>query len=81
MAPQDSVLEHALMMPSIKKLKGKRVVLASASPRRKEILSRFVPALSFVFLLGLTQREGYLPGGRTVHVRGEPTCVFVRGYS
>ncbi|KAI4519105.1 Maf/Ham1, partial [Schizophyllum commune Loenen D] len=41
MAPQDSVLEHALMMPSIKKLKGKRVVLASASPRRKEILSRF----------------------------------------
>lgn len=29
------------MMPSIKKLKGKRVVLASASPQRKEILSRF----------------------------------------
>jgi len=36
-----SVLPHALQTPSIKKLTGKRVVLASGSPRRKEILSTF----------------------------------------
>ena len=41
----DCVLPTALQVPSIKKLKGKRVVLASNSPRRKEILSTFVSAL------------------------------------
>ena len=36
------VLKHALQTPSIKKLVGKRVILASASPRRREILRTFV---------------------------------------
>lgn len=36
------VLPHAIKTPSIKKLEGKRVVLASASPRRKDILETFV---------------------------------------
>jgi len=42
MAPEhQSVLKHALKSPGIEKLKGKRVVLASNSPRRKEILKNF----------------------------------------
>lgn len=36
------VLPHALRVPSLQKLVGKRVVLASNSPRRKEILQIFV---------------------------------------
>ncbi|OSX59116.1 hypothetical protein POSPLADRAFT_1041261 [Postia placenta MAD-698-R-SB12] len=35
------VLPHALRVPSLQKLVGKRVVLASNSPRRKEILQIF----------------------------------------
>ncbi|TCD61346.1 hypothetical protein EIP91_008573 [Steccherinum ochraceum] len=35
------VLENALQVPATKKLVGKRVVLASNSPRRKEILKTF----------------------------------------
>ncbi|KAI0791223.1 Maf/Ham1 [Abortiporus biennis] len=35
------VLPHALKLPATKKLVGKRVVLASNSPRRKEILQTF----------------------------------------
>ncbi len=43
MAPKhQAVLEHALKAPGIEILKGKRVVLASNSPRRKEILKNFV---------------------------------------
>jgi septum formation protein len=40
MAPPNNncVLPHALNLPSTRKLAGKRVVLASASPRRAEIL-------------------------------------------
>ncbi|KIJ52432.1 hypothetical protein M422DRAFT_156460 [Sphaerobolus stellatus SS14] len=39
MAPKhQAVLKHALKIPSTNKLAGKRVVLASNSPRRKEIL-------------------------------------------
>ena len=33
---------HALNVPWVQILKGKRVILASASPRRREILSVFV---------------------------------------
>jgi len=36
-----SVLSHALQTPTIKKLVGKRIVLASNSPRRKDILNTF----------------------------------------
>ncbi|KAI0956399.1 hypothetical protein AcV7_006818 [Taiwanofungus camphoratus] len=35
------VLPHALRLPSLEKLVGKRVILASNSPRRKEILQTF----------------------------------------
>lgn len=43
MAPSHNcVLPHALNLPSTRKLAGKRVVLASASPRRKEILQTIV---------------------------------------
>jgi septum formation protein len=40
--PPNAVLPHALHIPGINKLAGKRVVLASGSPRRKEILQIFV---------------------------------------
>jgi len=36
------LLKHALKMPGLQKLSGKRVVLASNSPRRREILHTFV---------------------------------------
>lgn len=36
------VLPHALQLPALKKLVGKRVILASASPRRRDILQTFV---------------------------------------
>ncbi|KAG5652182.1 hypothetical protein H0H81_005981 [Sphagnurus paluster] len=35
------ILPHALKLPAIDKLKGKRIVLASNSPRRQEILRTF----------------------------------------
>ncbi|KIK05911.1 hypothetical protein K443DRAFT_90333 [Laccaria amethystina LaAM-08-1] len=35
------ILPHALAVPAIKKLAGKRIVLASNSPRRREILRTF----------------------------------------
>ncbi|KAK7048345.1 Maf/Ham1-domain-containing protein [Favolaschia claudopus] len=38
MSSSNSVLPHALKTTAIKKLTGKRVILASASPRRKDIL-------------------------------------------
>ncbi|KAF8193331.1 inosine triphosphate pyrophosphatase-like protein [Pholiota molesta] len=37
----EHVLSHALRIPPIEKLKGKRIVLASNSPRRQEILRTF----------------------------------------
>ncbi|KAF7424735.1 hypothetical protein PC9H_010046 [Pleurotus ostreatus] len=39
--PEKHILNHALKIPAITKLSGKRVVLASSSPRRKEILQTF----------------------------------------
>ncbi|KAI0288951.1 Maf/Ham1 [Russula brevipes] len=39
--PPPAVLPHALRVPGINKLAGKRVILASGSPRRKEILQIF----------------------------------------
>lgn len=37
-----AVMSHALKVPGLNKLHGKRVILASASPRRKQILETFV---------------------------------------
>jgi len=37
----NSILSHALQTPSMKKLFGKRLILASQSPRRNEILNTF----------------------------------------
>lgn len=37
-----SVLPHALRIPALNKLANKRIVLASASPRRLDILKQFV---------------------------------------
>ncbi|EJD06812.1 Maf-like protein [Fomitiporia mediterranea MF3/22] len=42
MTPKHQAIKpHALKVPGLVKLSGKRVVLASASPRRKEILANF----------------------------------------
>ena len=51
MAPkrEPAVLPHALRVPGLTKLTGKRVVLASASPRRREILRTFVSERAAVF--------------------------------
>jgi len=40
-----SVLPHALRTPAMDKLKNKRIILASSSPRRKDILRTFVRLL------------------------------------
>lgn len=45
--PSTAVLPHALHIPGINKLSGKRVVLASGSPRRKDILQIFVRLMVF----------------------------------
>lgn len=42
MAPHNAVLPNALNTPGIEKLRNKRIVLASASPRRSEILQTLV---------------------------------------
>ena len=44
------VLPHALKIPALEKLVGKRVVLASNSPRRKDILRTFVGLLGSVWV-------------------------------
>ena len=44
------VLPHALKIPALEKLVGKRVVLASNSPRRKDILRTFVGVLGLVWV-------------------------------
>ncbi|KAF7327954.1 Maf/Ham1-domain-containing protein [Mycena kentingensis (nom. inval.)] len=39
--PSEHLLPHALKTPTLERLRGKRIVLASASPRRKDILHTF----------------------------------------
>ena len=39
-------MNHALKIPGLNKLHGKRVILASASPRRNQILETFVRTLT-----------------------------------
>ena len=53
MAPpkHNAVLPHALRVPGLTKLYGKRVILASNSPRRKEILKTFVSGAELNWLL------------------------------
>ena len=51
--PPAAVLPHALHIPGINKLAGKRVVLASGSPRRREILQIFV---CLIGPLGITRQ-------------------------
>jgi hypothetical protein len=41
----EHILPHALKLPAIKKLSGKRIILASNSSRRQEILRTFVGGL------------------------------------
>jgi hypothetical protein len=60
MAPtHNCVLPHALNLPATRKLTGKRVVLASASPRRKEILQTIVRKRQFLLTyIGLSLQSG-----------------------
>lgn len=58
------LLPHVIKTPSIKKLEGKRVVLASSSPRRKDILQTFVRRsiarniyLTYAFDIGIGTRD------------------------
>jgi hypothetical protein len=39
---RNAVLPNALRIPCMTKMSGKRIVLASASPRRKEVFRTFV---------------------------------------
>jgi hypothetical protein len=43
------ILPHALAVPAIKKLAGRRIVLASNSPGRREILRTLVHVHTFGF--------------------------------
>ena len=49
-----AIKPHALKVPGLVKLSGKRVVLASASPRRKDILATFVCGVGSL-VLGLVE--------------------------
>ena len=49
-----AIKPHALKVPGLVRLSGKRVVLASASPRRKDILATFVCDLGSL-VLGLVE--------------------------
>jgi hypothetical protein len=62
-----AVLPHALHIPGINKLAGKRVILASNSPRRKEILQVFVRCTprELVFLTYLLRLTGCRPRSST----------------
>ena len=74
------VLSHALQLPALKKLVGKRVILASASPRRRDILQTFVGTVAsrgFVGLLTACWATGSLAGDRTVNIRGDAPGQFV----
>ena len=76
------VLKHALQTPSIKKLVGKRVILASASPRRREILRTLVrnPPSS---IDPCTQKKMLGSGtrDRPVYIWRGPSCELVPGYT
>jgi len=84
------ILPHALQTPAIKKLEGKRIVLASSSPRRKEILKTFVRAFLFPFRHSIIQppilrlREVDLGSDtryRTLNIRRGSFAQFFLGYT
>jgi hypothetical protein len=64
-----SVLPNALRIPALNKLANKRIVLASASPRRLDILKQFV-RFYFVFIRFLTVIAGPQPRGRPFQLCG-----------
>jgi len=56
------VLPHALPLPIFKRLQHRRVVLASSSPRRKDILETAVrPGVSYVRSVLLIPYKGLRP--------------------
>jgi hypothetical protein len=63
------VLAHALPLPIFKLLKDRRVILASSSPRRKDILEVAVRFLSPTLRLGLADLAGFQTRDRTIHLR------------
>ena len=71
------VLPHALKIPALEKLVGKRVVLASNSPRRRDILRTFVGSVSVPLLRNVRLTEimlivaGPRTGDRALDVRGD----------
>jgi len=83
--PPTAVLPHALHIPGINKLAGKRVILASGSPRRKDILQVFVRLMSLgiavLLISSLAARAGSFSRSRTlVLCRGSQSRGF-RKYS
>ena len=82
------ILPHALQTPAIKKLEGKRIVLASSSPRRTEILKTFVRAFLFPFRYSITPilrlREVDLGSDtryRTLNIRRGSFAQLFLGYT
>jgi hypothetical protein len=77
MAPYNAVLANALNTPGIKKLRNKRVVLASASPRRSEILRTLVSVPLFY-----RKHIRYSPSASVVFIhvaRPKHTCFIPPG--
>ena len=64
-----SVLPNALRIPALNKLANKRIVLASASPRRLDILKQLV-CFYLVFIQFLTVIVGPQPGSRPIELCG-----------
>jgi len=79
------ILPHALQTPAIKKLEGKRIVLASSSPRRTEILKTFVRAFLFPFRYPITPilrlHEGSDTRYRTLNIRRGSFAQLFLGYT
>jgi len=63
----ESLQSHALNVPWVQILKGKRIVLASASPRRKEIMAIFVRPHLFIISTPLTRLTGIEPRDRPLN--------------
>jgi hypothetical protein len=85
MAPNSSstaVLPHALLLPGVNKLTGKRVILASGSPRRQEILRIFVCPMgplekALVLISSLVDHAGSRSRSRTLLLsRESQSCRF-----